>query len=169
MNKLLILLLAVALMTSCSNGGGDSSAPNTPPAPNVPITPPVVTPPVAPPVTPPTPTPPPVALVYNCTNHPLTNKTTVGIDFSLETKSDCSLKITYDTHITYGYWSPNPNPNTVATNNGKTYYPVTVIQSGQYQCLPLNGPQTCQNAGHAGNLYIVVDLNNVNYNQILSQ
>lgn len=117
----------------------------------------------------PSPTPSPTPFVYTCANHPLTGKTIkTVVNERLWLYSDCTFKVNYVTHYTWGTWSPNPDPKAVKKVTAQVYlYPLTLSPGGAYVCLPADGPQTCSNTGWAGGIKIEYDTKNPNATSII--
>lgn len=164
--KYLFFLLFIA----CNSGNNDISGSNHKALPSPSPSPsPTLAPSPAPSPSPsPSPTPAPT---YNCTNHPLSDNTykdiTTGIEMTFN--KDCTVVYTDSFLMSQLMWSPDPNPADVVqdTLNSNIYsFPMTLISTGQYVCLPITGPQTCQNSVPVGNVTITVDL--INTNQRLS-
>lgn len=154
-----ILLLTTVLSTvACSQPGGNS----TPESTQAPVPTPTPTPGVQPTPTPvptPAPTPTPVP-AYTCADHPIANQTLSNVNHSFKFKSDCTYEFTDASHITYGTFVVDPDPTHVVQTTQLIKYPLTMTPNGAYVCLPANGPQTCQNFGFSGNVYVVVDTQN---------
>ncbi len=152
--KTLILLLISLMLTACDQGGSSPkpATVSTKPPTIVTIPPPTDTPPVV--VTPPPDPPPP--LTYDCTNHPATGKAYInsGNNYNIAFKADCTYSFADSSHITFGTWTPNPDPNAIKIINGVISYPMILTSTGAYQCYPLNGPQNCSNTGFVGNVLI---------------
>lgn len=176
--KLLIsvfITLLLLILSACGSKNQDTPVP----FPALPLPPPEVLDPVptpsptpAPTATPlptpsSTPTPPPLA--YDCENHPLTENTYTHSqdNYSVAFRDDCTYTFTDASHISFGIWSPDPNPEHVTLNGQVLSYPMTFTPTGSYICLPANGPQNCFNYGFAGSVLVTVDRYNPTINLII--
>lgn len=145
----LILIFMTLVLTACgSSGSGPSTAPGLP-VDTLPVPTPSPTPSQSPapvPIASPTPVP-----QYTTANYPLAGKTLSNPGmYSLVLNQDGSYMFSDTSHIQYGNWMPDSNPNDVVLGNNTESWPVTLTPSGAYVCLPANGPQTCQDTGFAG-------------------
>lgn len=166
--KVLLTHAVAFTLASCGTNEGAGVPPLPPssePAPSP--TPPsvVIDLPPKPVPTPPAPSPSPTptpALTYDCTNHPVTAKAFVHSSgtYNISFASDCTYQFATSAHISYGIWAPEPDPTEIIQTPPQVSYPLVLMPTGAYVCLPANGPQNCTNYAFAGDVFIRVEVQN---------